>query len=468
MNIKQLKSLIAQGESETLEFKTSTAQLKAACETLCGYMNAKGGMVLIGVRNNGEIIGQDVTDNTRQEIANELRKFEPAAQIAVDYVKVGDRQVITMQVPAGKHSPYVYDGRPFERTQNSKGRMTQHHYEQLLVERGQLNHSWEDYPAEGYDLDSLDHEEIHRTVAEGIYKNRIPASASKDDVKQILTRLKLLSEGKLKRAAIVLFAKEEFLDLPQCLIKMARFRGTDKLGDFIDNQRIEGHAFKLLESADAFLRRHLPIASFFKKDQFQRIDKPALPVFAVREALINALCHRDYSNRSGSISLAIFDTHIEIWNNGALPREIKLKDLKHHHESMPRNERIAKVFHARGLIETWGTGTNKMIDDCRAERIPDPEFKERTGGLVVIFKFKEPIGRTQPNVTVIEPQLSARQEAIFDAIQKHGAMSTLQLLDILVNPPSRRMVRMELDYLRKIDLVEMEGYGRSALWKAKP
>src|SRR5262245_36535739 len=98
MNIRQLKALVAQGESETLEFKTSTAQLKTACETLCGFLNAKGGIVLIGVGNKGQIIGQQITDNTHQEIANELRKIEPAAHIAVEYVKVGDKQVVVMTV----------------------------------------------------------------------------------------------------------------------------------------------------------------------------------------------------------------------------------------------------------------------------------------------------------------------------------------------------------------------------------
>lgn len=87
MNIRQLKSLIAQGESETLEFKTSIAQLKPACETLCGFLNAKGGVVLIGIGSTGQIIGQHVTDNTRQEIANELRKIEPTARIEVSYLK---------------------------------------------------------------------------------------------------------------------------------------------------------------------------------------------------------------------------------------------------------------------------------------------------------------------------------------------------------------------------------------------
>ncbi len=298
MNTRQLKALIAQGESETLEFKTSTAQLKPACETLCGFLNAKGGTVLIGVGSKGQVVGQHVTDTTHQEIANELRKIEPTAHIQVDYVKIDDKQVIVMQAPVSKHIPYVYDGRPFERTLNSKGRMTQHHYEQLLIQRGQLNHSWEDYPAQGYDIDSLDQDEIYRTIAEGVHVHRIPGSAVNENVVQILKRLKLLQDGKPKRAAVVLFAKAESLDLPQCMIKMARFKGADKLGEFLDNQRVDGNAFKVFEAADDFLRRHLPIASFFKPNQFRRIDKPALPVLAVREAVINAISHRDYSNRS--------------------------------------------------------------------------------------------------------------------------------------------------------------------------
>ena len=466
MNLQQIKKLIAKGESETLEFKTSTAQLKPACEALCGFLNAKGGIVLIGVGNKGQLTGQQVTDNTHQEIANELRKFEPSVQIEVDYVKIDGKQVIIMKAPAGKHIPYTYDGRPYERTLSSKGRMTQHHYEQLLIQRGQLNHSWEDYPAEGYDIGSLDQDEIYRTIAEGVHVNRIPGTAIKENATQILKRLKLSQNNKLKNAAIVLFAKAECLDLPQCMIKMARFKGTDKLGEFLDNQRVDGNAFKVLEAADDFLRRHLPIASFFNPNQFQRIDKPALPVIAVREAIINAICHRDYSMRSGSISLAIFDTHVEIWNNGSLPASLKIEDLKHSHESIPRNELIAKVFHDRGLIETWGTGTNKMIEECQRADIPEPEFRERSGGIVVIFRFKEPIGtsKSDKNKAI---QMSARQKIILALIQKHGSMNIHQIMESLSNSPSQRMVRMDLDFLRKADLLELEGYGRSALWKIR-
>lgn len=302
------------------------------------------------------------------------------------------------------------------------------------------------------------------TIAEGVHIRRIPGSAVNEDMVQVLKRMKLLQDSKPKRAAVVLFAKADMLDWPQCMIKMARFKGTDKLGEFLDNQRVDGNAFKVFEAADDFLRRHLPIASFFNPNQYQRIDKPALPVLAVREAIINSICHRDYSMRSGYISLAIFDTHVEIWNNGSLPAGLKIEDLKHSHESIPRNELIAKVFHDRGYIETWGTGTNKMIEQCRKEGIPEPEFKERTGGVVVVFRFRESIGA--PSIaTKDEQQLSARQKAILELMRKQGAMNINQIIDSLTDPPSQRMVRVDLDYLRKAGLVELEGFGRSALWK---
>ncbi len=159
---------------------------------------------------------------------------------------------------------------------------------------------------------------------------------------------------------------------------MARFSGNNKLGNFLDNQRVQGHAFKLLAAAEAFIRRHLPIASFYQTEQFARVDKPSLPVLAVREALINAICHRDYSLHSSSISLAIFDDRLEIWNNGFLPKEITLEDLKHTHESHPRNQLLADIFYNRGFIEAWGTGTIKMLELCKQGGWPEPEFVQRS------------------------------------------------------------------------------------------
>jgi len=257
--------------------------------------------------------------------------------------------------------------------------------------RGQSEYSWEESIADGYTIDDLDHEEIYKTISDGIRENRIPASAQREDIKQILTRLSLITDNGLKRAAIALYAKQDSMKFTQCMIKMARFKGTNKLGDFIDNQQIAGNAFRLLSEADTFLRRHLAIASFFKPDQFKRIDQPTLPVFAIREALINAICHRDYSDRSTNISLAIYDDRLEIWNNGSLLKNLTVENLKYEHESILRNPLIANVFYVRGLIEKWGIGTNKMIDICQKDGAPEPKFIERTSGIAVIFQFRTPL-----------------------------------------------------------------------------
>ncbi|HEU5281045.1 MAG TPA: RNA-binding domain-containing protein [Gammaproteobacteria bacterium] len=156
MDINQITALSKQGESPTLEYKTSTTQLKPAFETLCAFLNKKGGILLIGVKNNGEIIGQDVTDNTRQDISREIKKIEPPIQIEVNYIKTKNgRFVIALEATHGHHAPYVYDGRPYDRIESSTVLMSQHLYEQLIVKRGQLNHSWEIQPANNFSIDNL-------------------------------------------------------------------------------------------------------------------------------------------------------------------------------------------------------------------------------------------------------------------------------------------------------------------------
>lgn len=462
IDIEQIKLLTTHGESASIEFKKSTALLRSVCETLCAFLNNKGGTVLIGVNDKGQIVGHDVTDNTRREIARELKKIEPTAHMDVNYIKVKvDKFVIAIHVNPGNHIPYIYDGRAFQRNESETDKMSQHRYEQLLVKRGQLNHSWEEFVADGCDIDLLDHEEIYRTVMDGIAIKRIPASIAKENAEKILRQLALITDNKeLKKAAVVLFAKEIKSPYTQCWLKMARFNGTDEGGDFIDNQQVHCNVFSMLEEADNFLRKHLPMASYFKQDQFKRIDKFALPVLAVREALVNAMCHRDYSDRSGYISIAIFDDKVEIWNNGTLPNKLKLADLKRKHNSILRNEIIAKVFYLRGYIESWGTGIKKMIDSCKEHGIPAPKFSERTGGLVVTFKLAAPIGGNK----ITKPlELTSRQREILKTL-KRSQLNSVQLTKELSSAAAIRTIQVDLLQLEKLGLIKREGRGRALTW----
>ncbi len=469
MNFKQLENLVSQGESAFLEFKTSTSQLKPAFETVCAFLNGKGGIVLLGVKNKGEIIGQDVTDNTRQEIARELKKIESPvlAHVDVYYLKtVQEKSVIVLDVTAGDHAPYIYEGRPFERIQSTTSLMPQNRYEQLLVRRGYLNHAWEGHLAEECDLAGLDQEEILRTIKEGVDQNRVSVEVLNYDLKRILNNLNLMKDGKLINAAAVLFAKDVEKNYSHCMIRMARFRGIDKLGDFLDNQRVYGNAFRLIEAATHFIQRHLPIASFFEPGRMQRTDQPAVPMLALREALINAISHRDYSRRIATISLAIYDDRLEIWNNGPLAPELKLEDLKKEHDSYPRNKIIASVFYTRGWVESWGTGTTRMAGYCTRNGTPEPEFEEHSGGFVIRFRFKEPMGGSQiKDVQEKGLDLSIRQQKILEILADGALLSAKEIREKLDMDVSSRAIQMDLNILKNNGHVQQVGISVASSWR---
>lgn len=185
MNLKQVEILATQGESPSLEYKASTAQLKAAFETICGYLNGNGGVVLIGVKNNGQILGQDVTDNTLQEIAREVKKIEPPAQGQIEIQIIptkNGKSLIVLKAHKGQHAPYTFDGRPFERIQSTTSRMPQQRYDQLVAHRIQISFSWEMLIAEGYTVDSLDRDLILGVIRKSVEVERMPEQALRQDI----------------------------------------------------------------------------------------------------------------------------------------------------------------------------------------------------------------------------------------------------------------------------------------------
>jgi ATP-dependent DNA helicase RecG len=325
--------------------------------------------------------------------------------------------------------------------------------ESILIKRPHRNVPWDNQPALGYDINSLDHNEIRKTISTGIYEKRIAAEVDSYSIEQMLKCLKLLKNGKVTNAAVVLFAKNVVPDYSQCSIKMTRYYGINNLAEIMDSKHVEGNAFKILLEASYFTMRHLPIASHFLPTQFQRVDVPALPVFAVREALINAITHRDYSNTSASISFEIFDDRLEIWSNGTLPPELKPKDLRKYHKSYPRNKRIANAFYSRGAAENAGIGTIRIIEDCRKQNLPEPKFIERSDGFVVIFWFKEPIGWVN----------AAMQREILKLLNI-SPMKAGQVAKKMRDRPLLTTVKQLLLQLEKAGFVQREGTARAVVW----
>lgn len=213
-------------------------------------------------------------------------------------------------------------------------------------------------------------------------------------------------KGAILRAAVVLFGKNFLPDYPQCELRMARFRGTDKT-EFLDQRHVRGPAFKLLEEAELFCQRHFPLPGRIEPGKLQRVDRPLLPPDAMREILVNALIHRDYAIAGGAVSLAIFDDRVEVWSAGRFPNGITPASLTQAHPSVQRNPIIAEVFHRAGLIEKWGRGTNRVAEWCREAGVKPPEFAEIAGAAVVTFRVRVAAGReSRP-----ESRQESRQES---------------------------------------------------------
>src|SRR5262245_794019 len=251
--------------------------------TVCALLNGLGGFVLFGVTAAGKIVGQIVTTQTLEEVHNELRRIEPPAFPDVETVTlVNGHTVIALRVPGGG-GPYTYDGRPYLRNGPTTIQMPQPRYERLLLERMHGAHRGENRPASGVTLDDLDHGEIVTTVDEAVRRGRLAEPGTRD-VERLLIGLGLIYEGRLLNAAAVLFARAATLQtyFPQCLLRMARFRGIDK-STFLDNRQEIGNAFDLFQRGQRFWMDHLPIAGRIVPEVFERIDEPLYPPAALRE-----------------------------------------------------------------------------------------------------------------------------------------------------------------------------------------
>ncbi|RKH93201.1 ATP-binding protein [Corallococcus sp. AB038B] len=390
--IPDLARLAARGESVTLELKRSTGELREAMHTLCAFANGQGGQVLLGVKPGGELIGQQVSEQTLHDIATARERFEPPLDLHIQSVEVASgRSVLVLTVGGISDSvPYTFDGRAYERVGNTTRKMAQERYELLLLERAHSRRRWENQEADEVPLQELDRQEVMRIVEAARSAGRLVGPVGRG-LPELLDRLGVRHKGRLLRAAVVLFGKTFLPHHPQCELRMARFRGTDKT-EFLDQRNVRGPAFRLLEEAELFCQRHFPLAGRIESGRLQRVDRPLIPPDAMRELLVNAFIHRDYSIAGGAVSLAIFDDRVEIWSAGRYPIGITPESLTRPHLSVQRNPIIAEVFYRAGLIEKWGRGTNRVAEMCRAAGLSAPEFAEVTGAVVVTLRVN--VGQT--------------------------------------------------------------------------
>ncbi len=462
MTIAEIEAIVKAGESELLEFKKTTGERGEAAKTLCAMLNHRGGSVLFGVTSEGVVQGQQVSDRTLERLSAEIQRIDPPVFPSIEKHAVRDAlEIISVAVSSGPSKPYTYRKDAYRRVGNTSLKMTSDEYNRMLFDRMHSEQRWENEPAAGWSLADLDENEVRVTVDESIRQGRLEDPGTRD-TETLLRGFGLMKKDELMRAAVVLFGRRESIAsmMPQCLLRAARFRGTGRT-EFIDNRQFHGNAFVLLRNAQRFMIDNLPVAGRILPDRIERVDEPLYPTLALREALANAFCHRDYSLGGGSVGVGIYDDRLEVTSTGSLPFGQTPAQLFAPHESRPWNPLIAGVFYRRGIIEQWGRGTIKMAELSDAAGLPRPAIEDVDDCVTVCFR---PSQYLPPQRVSID--LTDRHQDILTLL--YHAEQGLALREIhshLDREVSVRTIQRYLSTLRDSGMVIHTGHGRAAKWK---
>lgn len=377
MTIDDIQKLIKNGETRTLELKKTTGELQDGMHSACAMLNSDGGVLVFGITpNSHKIIGQHVTDNTRQEIANAIAHFEPAIEIVPEYIDVPDiegNQLVVMQFAPWKwgNIVYSYRGCPYYKSESTTKIMPREMFDERNKASKPQEYEWDIKPAYEIEIGDLNEERVRAAVRLGVRGNRLHASADGDSMNVLLQKLNLLTkDAKPTNAAAMLFATHPNR-YPQFLLRMCRFRGKTK-EVFVDPQEVYGNFFDILDAGISFCFKHLFLTGEIKG--LRRVETLEIPLEALREALINALCHRDYEQIYASASLAIFDDRIEISNPGRLPIELTPETILLPHSSYPHNPLIAQVLYLTSYLDKWGSGVERIVQLCKEANISMPAY----------------------------------------------------------------------------------------------
>ena len=261
----------------------------------------------------------------------------------------------------------------------------------------------------------------------------------------------------------MMMPQQMYEDLLRKRDAMACFRGTTK-NIFVDSKFAKGNVFYMLDAGITFLMNNLKIGG--KVVGLLREEKLELPIEAMHEALINALCHRQIDRTLTNVTLAIYDDRVEISNPGCLPPEIPVEKIKEPHKSYPRNKLIAQVLYLTAYLERWGTGVERILQKCIEYDVPEPEWTASEYDVSITFWRKSRKRLDECNdkngENSGENKLTERQLLIYEILKVNGENTAKSLARIL--SMSQRTVEREISFLRRQGFIDKDGT-KSGVWR---
>jgi len=361
-------------EQQNIEYKSSWHD--DYLKWICGFANAQGGQIYIGKDDNGNIVDVEDYKKLMDEIPNKI-KNNMGITTEVNLLQEDDKHYIEIVVQPYS-VPISLRGRYYYRSGSVKQELTGTSLNEFLLKRSGL--TWDEVTEPRATFDDIEEKSVKAYLMMSKEKDRLP-DVDGLTIEDIFEKLRLIKNGELTRAAIILFGKDPRKFSTNAFVKIGRFKGDADLR-FQDVE--EGNLIVLLKNVlERLDHKYLTRSIEFKG--MLRLEHSEYPIPALREMLLNALVHRTYM---GSFTqIRVYDDKITIWNHGTLPEEITLESLKQVHSSYPRNPLIADVCFKGGLIDSWGRGTVRIIETCKEAGLPEPELTERDGGfLVTLYK----------------------------------------------------------------------------------
>ena len=454
----EIMQTVADGESESVEFKATTGQRTEAARTLSAMLNGNGGQVIFGVQPTGKITGQQVGAKTLEDITTACSDIHPANPPSIERVPIPgghQRHLIVVTVPAGRSRPYTFKGRHYQRSGAATVGMPEEVQLALVMQRAHSTARWELEPARR-GLEDLDADEVRafRDEARSAHRAQFDPEASVPDVLRAMNLLD--AEGAPNRGAVALFGLADSFggEFPTLGCRMVAVAGTHLTDPYRHDELLEGNVFTCLRRAMGFCEDHLHHPS--RINGLQAEVRLEIPREAVREALANAFAHRDY-RVAGLVQVHIFYDRLEVWSPGALPFGLRPADLYLPHSSSPWNPHILGCLYRRGIVEQLGSGTLRMVRLCREDELGRPLFTElgasvrcsipRSGYFIASDGSAVAIGALE---AVVLAALAEGPKARGELTRRAG-VAALEMRDVL-------------GHLREAGIVRVEGRARAARW----
>lgn len=450
-------------ESTTIEWKQSLSEIDAIIETAAAFANTKGGRIFIGVSPEGKVLGIQIGKGTIEKLVNQIaQRTDPKLHPNVTVKKIDDKDVLVVEVKESHDHLALAFGRPYKRVGRSTVKTTKDEYEQSILDKHKDRRYFDEQICRKAKVSDISKEKLLDFVKKA-KEQRGLSIAARTPVKDILGKLKLMKDGKLTNAAILLFGKDTQAFFLQAELKAVRFKGIDETRPMLDFKTIGGDAITLLEKAESFIYDHIPMKAWIESGKLQRQEKWLYPQDAIREALANALAHRDYASPS-KVQVRIFDDRLEIWNPGLLPPPLTVEKLKGKHDSIPRNPLIAKAFFWIKFAEDVGSGTSKIIQWCKEWGLPEPTYEEAGGSFVTVFHNPKPeqgVQKGSEKSSEIGSEKSS--EKIITAIKANPTISAQELAQML--GITSRAVEKHLSKLKEKGVIKRIGPDKGGHWK---